>query len=114
MAYQDHLIGVTEDTLTIRGYYFPGALKRVPLATIRSVRRAQMSGLHGRGRIWGTANPRYWANFDARRPYKEVAFVVDTGKLVRPFVTPDDPAAFESALRERGVEVTDSGAAPVI
>jgi hypothetical protein len=39
---------------------------------------------------------------------------VDVGKAVKPFVTPDDPEAFESALRERGIEVTDGGSAPLI
>jgi hypothetical protein len=73
-----------------------------------------MSAFRGRGRIWGTAKPGYWANFDPRRSRKTVAFLVDAGKAVKPFVTPDDPAAFASALRERGVEVTDSGAAPVV
>ncbi len=114
MAYQDGAIGVTDDALTIKGYYFPGAVKRVPLAAIRSVRRSDMTAFRGRGRIWGTANPGYWANFDPGRPRKTVAFLVDAGKAVKPFVTPDDPAAFESALRERGVEVTDSGTAPVV
>ncbi len=114
MAYQDGSIGVTDDVLTIKGYYFPGTVKRVPLSAIRSVRRADMSTFRGRGRIWGTANPGYWANFDPRRPRKTVAFLVDAGKATKPFVTPDDPAAFESALRERGVEVTDGGTGPVI
>jgi len=114
VAYQDGSIGVTDDALTIKGYYFPGTLKRVPLTAIRTVRRTDMAALRGRARIWGSANPGYWANFDPRRPRKKVAFVVDAGKAVKPFVTPDDPAAFESALRERGVEVIDSGTAPLI
>jgi hypothetical protein len=59
VAYQDRSIGVTEGALTIRGYYLPGTVKRVPLTTIRSVRRAAMAGLRGRGRIWGTAHPGY-------------------------------------------------------
>jgi hypothetical protein len=42
------------------------------------------------------------------------ALLVDAGKSVKPFITPDDPTAFEVALRERGVEVTDSGTAPVV
>ena len=114
MTYQDHSIGVTEDALTIRGYYFPGVVKRVPLSTIHSVRRAAMAGFRGRGRLWGTANPGYWANFDPGRPHKTVAFLVDVGKAVKPFVTPDDPEAFASALREYGIEVTESGSAPLI
>jgi hypothetical protein len=114
VAYQDRSIGVTDDALTIKGYYLPGTVKRVPLTSIRSVRRAATTGLRGRGRIWGTANPGYWANFDPGRSHKTIAFLVDVGRSVQPFVTPDDPEAFESALRERGVEVTDSGSAPLI
>jgi hypothetical protein len=41
-------------------------------------------------------------------------FLVDIGKAVQPFVTPDDPGAFESALRDHGVEVSDGGFAPFI
>lgn len=114
MPYQDGSIGVTEDALTIKGYYFPGTVKRVSLADIRSVVRADMGTLRGKGRIWGTANPGYWANFDARRSSKAVAFLVDVGRSVKPFVTPDDPAAFEAALRDGGVTVIDGGAAPII
>lgn len=114
MTYQDRSIAVTDDALTIRGYYFPGTVKRIALGTIRSVRRAELSALRGRGRIWGTANPGYWANFDPGRPGKSVAFLVDRGKAVKPFVTPDDPAAFEAALREHGIEVTTADSAPFV
>lgn len=114
MAYQDRYLAVDEHYLVITGYYFPGVAKRIPLSSIRSVRRSDMGTLRGKGRIWGTANPRYWANFDPGRPKKSVAFVVDVGKAVRPFLTPDDPAGFQTALRERGVDVTDHGHAPIV
>ena len=52
MAYQDGSIGVTDDALTIKGYYLPGTVKRVPLSAIRSVRRVDMPTFRGRGRIW--------------------------------------------------------------
>jgi hypothetical protein len=114
VAYEDRSIGVTQDALTIRSYHFPGTVKRIPLSTIRPVRRADMATLRGRGRIWCTANPGYWANFDPSRPRKTVAFLVDMGKAVQPFVTPDDPGAFESALRDHGIEVSDGGSGPFI
>jgi hypothetical protein len=114
VAYQDGSLGVTDDALTIKGYYFPGTVKRVPLAAIRLVRRTEMGPGRGTGRIWGTANPGYWANFDPKRSRKTVAYLVDAGKAVKPFITPDDPTAFEAALRERGVEITDGGSAPLI
>ncbi len=114
MAYEDTSIGVTQTVLTIKGYYFPGLVKRILLAAIRSVARTDMATFRGSGRIWGTANPGCWANFDPKRPRKTIAFLVDVGKAVKPFVTPDEPAAFESALRANGVVVEDNGLAPLI
>jgi hypothetical protein len=114
MNYQDGSIGIDADHLSIRGYYFPGTVKRIPLAALRSVQRVPMRQLRGRGRIWGTSNPRYWANFDPRRPAKMVAFVVDAGKAVKPFVTPDDPDRFEQAMRHHGIRVLDRKKAPLV
>ncbi|HEX4730296.1 MAG TPA: hypothetical protein VH299_03450 [Solirubrobacterales bacterium] len=97
--YTDPRIEASADALTIRHYYLPWGDKRIPHGTIRSVRRIEVGALRGRRRIWGTANPRYWANLDPGRPGKKIGFVLDLGHSVRPFVTPDDPAAFEAALR---------------
>ena len=57
VAYQDGSIGVTGDALTIKGYYFPGTVKRVPLSAIRSVRRGDMTTFRGRGE-YGEQSPR--------------------------------------------------------
>jgi hypothetical protein len=107
--YNDRRIECSQDGLRIRGYYLPWGSKRIPFEEIRSVRRVNIGALTGRGRIWGTANPRYWANLDPRRPRKQVAFVFDIGHMVQPVLTPDDPSAFESALTVSGdIEVEHS------
>jgi hypothetical protein len=82
----------------VRGYYVPWGTKRIGYGSIRSLRRVSVGAFTGRGRIWGTANPRYWASLDPRRPRKEVGFLVDAGRRVRPFLTPDDPVAFAAAV----------------
>ncbi|MGD0321070.1 MAG: hypothetical protein ABSC00_05610 [Acidimicrobiales bacterium] len=83
----------------IRGYYFPWGTKRIPCSSIRSFRLVDVGPLTGKGRIWGTANPHYWANLDPRRPKKEIGLILDLGRFVRPFITPDDPDAVEAAIR---------------
>lgn len=98
--YRDRWIECSQREIRIRGYYFPWGTKRVPYTALRSVRRVEMGPLTGRGRIWGTANLRYWAGLDPQRPAKSVAFLVDRGGFVRPYLTPDDPDAFEACLRE--------------
>lgn len=66
--YKDRWIECTDEELRIRGYYLPWGTKRIRYADIQSVRRVQLGVLRGRGRIWGTANPRYWASLDPARP----------------------------------------------
>jgi hypothetical protein len=98
-TYRDRWIACTEVEIRIRFYYFPVGTKRIKYEVIKGVTRVHTSAAHGRGRIWGTGNPHYWASLDPQRPRKRVAFVLDVGRFVRPFLTPDDPDAFEAAVR---------------
>ena len=96
---------------------FPGVPSTSP--TARSVRSgaSEMGAFSGRGRIWGTANPRYWASLDPQRPKKSVGLILDVGRFVRPFITPDDPNAVEALIREHAnlaTPIEDSGSGPVI
>ena len=85
----------------VRGYYVPWGTKHIPYGAIRGMERVDLSAARGRARIWGTANPAYWASLDPGRPRKRRALVLDLGRRVRPFLTPDDPDAFEAVVRER-------------
>jgi hypothetical protein len=55
--------------------------------------------VRGNWRIWGSGDFKHWANLDPGRPKKSVGFFVDVGRRVIPFLTPDDPDAFEQAVR---------------
>jgi hypothetical protein len=99
--YRDRWIECRPDALVIRGYYFPFAGTRViPYRQIRSVQSFPMGIFAGRGRIWGTTNPRYWAHLDPGRTHKTVGLLLDLGRFVKPAITPDDPAAVEAIIRE--------------
>ena len=115
--YNDGTISCDADGVVLRGYYFPGSAKRVSYGAIKGLRRVTMGALTGRWRIWGTANLSLWANFDAKRPRKSIGFILDVGKRVSPFVTPDDPDAFEAVVRERahlGPSTGEAGPAPFL
>jgi hypothetical protein len=99
-GYRDRWIECTPEAIRVRGYYFPWGTKTIPYRSIRSVRRVRLDALRGTGRLWGTSNPRYWASLDPGRPSKHVALVIDLGRRVHPFITPDDPDAVEAAIRE--------------
>ena len=98
--YQDRWIEATDDGLRVRGYYFPWGTKRIPYRKIKRVDRVTMSAFRGQWRLWGPANPRYWASLDPHRGSKKEGLVLDLGRFVHPFVTPDDVDAVEAAIRE--------------
>jgi hypothetical protein len=99
-TYRDNGIICGNDAVEIRHYYLWGS-KRVPYSSIVAVQRVALTALKGRLRIWGTANMDYWANLDTKRSSKNEGLVLDLGKRVKPFITPDDPDRVETILRER-------------
>jgi len=100
-TYTDPRIRCTDAGIEVRGYYFPWGTKHIPYGAVRRIERVDLSAARGRGRIWGTANPGYWANLDPGRPRKSTGLILDVGKRVKPFLTPDDPAAMEAVVRRR-------------
>jgi hypothetical protein len=108
--YDDGIIVCGAEGIEIRRYYFPVGSKHVRYGEIKGLERLDMSPLKGKLRIWGTGNFKIWANLDTKRPHKEVAFIIDNAKSVKPFVTPDDPDAFETVVRERAGLGPSSGA----
>lgn len=89
-----------ETSVTLRRYY-PWGSKRIPYSSIKAVQRITLTSLRGRGRLWGTMNLRYWANLDTKRTKKTVGLILDVGKPVQPYVTPDDTDTLESLLRDK-------------
>jgi hypothetical protein len=100
--YSDSCLILDEDGLTIRRYYFPlGSEKRISYADIRGVQTETMNWWTGKGRWWGTGDPRGWLPLDLRRHRKDTLLVFDVGQRVKPCVSPDDPDRVVELLRTR-------------
>ena len=100
--YEDAGLRLDENGITIRRYYFPWAgAKRIGYAKIRGVKSKPMSWLSGKGRIWGTADPRYWFPLDPRRGRKQTLLILHVGRVVRPCITPEKPGRVIEVLRDR-------------
>src|SRR5262249_23586549 len=92
VLYDDGLVQLDVERLTIRRYYFPfGTSKHIPYVQIKGVHQWRMGLLTGKGRLWGSGDFRHWAPLDLRRPWKEKALILDLGTWVKPVITPDDP-----------------------
>ncbi len=99
-TYRDKGVVCGDDTLEIRHYYLWGS-KTVRYGAIVGVQRVTLGVLKGKARIWGSANMAYWANLDTKRASKAEGLVLDLGKPVKPFISPDDPETVETIIRER-------------
>jgi hypothetical protein len=102
ILYDDGLVQLDSDGLTIRHYHFPlGTSKHIPYARIKGVQQWRMGLWTGKGRLWGSGDLRYWFSLDMRRPWKEKALILDLGAWVRPVITPDDPDRVLALLQEQ-------------
>jgi hypothetical protein len=110
--YRDSWITCTDDRIRIRGYYFPWGTKTVRHDAVRSVRRVDMGPLTGQFRLWGAAGLRVWASLDPHRMRRSEGLVLDLGRAVRPFLTPDDVPAVLAVLAAHGVPAADPDAGP--
>ena len=101
-SYDDGGILCDERGLTIRRYY-PWGAKHIPYTSILGVKELPLTGVTRlwRWRIWGSDDFIHWWNFDAHRPRKNMALVIDVGHRVRPTITPDDANAVGRILAER-------------
>lgn len=112
--YRDRWIACTADEVVIRGYYFPWGSKRIRYSSIRSVALVKLSPRSGRLRVWGTSNPRYWASLDPGRRTKRTALVLDVGRFVHPFITPEDPDAVTACIRAHTAVAVSETAGPLL
>ncbi len=113
--YRDKWITCTDDAILVRWYYLWGA-KRIPYSAIKAARRVTLGPARGKGRIWGTANPRYWASLDPGRPGKGAALILDVGSTVQPYLTPDDVPAVAAIVAQRAglADVPQTGPGPIV
>ena len=102
-SYQDSQVSCTDTGLVIKNYYFPVGAKRLPYGSIHDVTRLDLTGANAvrRWRLWGSGDFVHWWNFDAKRPTKKVALVLDTGHRICPTITPDNPDEVEQILNAR-------------
>ena len=99
LFYDDGLIQLDREALTLRRYHFPsGTSKIVPLRDIRGYSVAPLGLLMSRFRLWGT-DFRRWLPLDVNRPLKSTLVTFDVrGAYPQPACTPVRPSEFVETL----------------
>lgn len=102
-TYDDGLIQLDRQALTLRRYHFPsGTSKIIPLQSIRGYRSEALGLVMNRFRIWGPSDdPRRWLPMDVWRPIKSTLVVLDVpGVRPSPAFTPLRVKEFLAVLDE--------------
>ncbi|HXY63048.1 MAG TPA: hypothetical protein VEI45_01475 [Mycobacterium sp.] len=107
-SYDDGLIQLDREAITLRRYHFPsGTSKIIALNRIRGYRAEPLGLLVHRFRIWGSSDLRRWLPLDVRRPLRSTLITLDVpGTRPRPAFTPADPEEF-TALLDRLLDERD-------
>ncbi|EUA43766.1 hypothetical protein I552_8513 [Mycobacterium xenopi 3993] len=77
-CYDDGLIQLDREAITLRRYHFPsGTSKVIPLKTIRGYKAEPLGLFWHRFRIWGSSDLRRWLPLDVSRPLKSTLITLD-------------------------------------
>jgi hypothetical protein len=101
-CYDDGLVQLDREAITLRRYHFPsGTSKVIPLRSIRGYKAEPLGLFIHRFRIWGSSDLRRWLPLDVRRPLKSTLITLDVpGTRPRPAFTPANPKEFTALLDE--------------
>ena len=91
VLYSDKHIQIFNDKLRFKSWVLPWGKKDVKFSHIRKVSEKNMGLFTGRLRISGSNNFRDWFHFDATRPAKKKAIVLETDFKIykRLWITPE-------------------------
>jgi len=102
LLYNDKHIQIFEDKIRFKSWNLPWGKKDVMLSHITKLSEKNMGLFSGRLRISGSNNFRDWFHFDATRPSKKKAIVLETDFTVykRLWITPEKHAQVFSILKK--------------
>ncbi len=105
ILYQDKLIEISNDSLTLNNYYFPSMKsKQILFKDIEIIEVYKPSLLRGKWRIQGTGDLRTWYPLDTLRPKRDkIFFIKYNNKWVRSAFTVVDSQKVEEIFRSKGL-----------
>ena len=99
--YTDKHMSIFEDKIHFKSWVLPWGKKDVMISHVRKISEKKM-GISGRMRISGSNNFRDWFHFDATRPAKNKAIVLETDYKIykRLWITPEKHSTALNILKK--------------
>lgn len=103
--YEDAAMVLDDEGITITSYLWPRHRRRIPFAAIDRYQLIELGPLSGRYRLVGLGfrRPRHFFHWDRQRSSTTTAIVLDTGRFIRPVITPQRPEQVIRVLDEHSV-----------
>ena len=100
--YSDKHIQIFDDKIRFKSWVLPWGKKDVKLSHVKKISERKMGLTSGRLRVSGSNNFRDWFHFDASRPKKSKAIVLETDFKIykRLWVTPEKHVKVFSILKK--------------
>lgn len=104
MLYQDHLVSLSDRTLTLKWYYFPFGSKTIALSDIERIHAISPSLVNGKCRFWGTGSPGIWYALDWKRPWRTTIFRAEvSGQSTDVGFSAQDPDQLSDMFKSEGL-----------
>ena len=102
ILYSDKHLQIFNDKIRFKSWVLPWGKKDIKLFHIKKISEKKMGILSGRLRISGSNNFRDWFHFDASRPTKNKAIVLETDFAVykRLWITPERHSTVLALLKK--------------
>lgn len=102
LLYSDKHLSIFGDRIRFKSWVLSWGKKDVMISHIKRISEREMGLFSGKLRISGTSNFRDWYHFDAARPSKSKAIVIETDYKIyrRLWITPERHAAALNALKK--------------
>jgi len=116
ILYEDRLVKLTKETLTVKRYYLPFSWPPLANKTVRWERLGHLYALpahmkSGQFRIWGTGDFKIWFACDWKRPWRRKTFILDfPGRTQHIGFTVENEESFEKAINEIPVNLQTEAA----
>jgi hypothetical protein len=105
LLYQDNLVDIYEDSITLKKYYFPSlSPKVIPFRSIEIIEVRKPTLWLGKWRIQGTGNFKTWYPFDPSRPKRDkIFFIRYKNKWMQSGFTVENSTKVESILKDKSL-----------
>ncbi len=101
IVYSDKLVEISDESILVRGYYYPFGDKRLDLKDIESIIVQKPTLMNGKYRYYGSGDFRTWFPPDNRTSRDKIFIIKIKNKWWRVGLTVENSQAFQNVIKDK-------------